>query len=217
MEQELIIHGSIVLVFVWLLLGSLGVPLPEDVALLAAGVLVHRGAVSPAVALIVAYVGVIAGDQILFFLARRYGTRLPLVNRLLPPARRHRLEEAYRRRGGRIVFFARYLGGFRAAVYVLAGIHKMRPRRFIAFDAAAAAISVPVMVGLGYAGALHLELVLEGVATARHYVILAVLVVVAGVIAWRYLREPRGDRVDGAADQTPRSGPRDPDGESVTD
>jgi membrane protein DedA with SNARE-associated domain len=174
-------------VFAWLLLGSLGAPLPEDVALLTAGVLVHHGAVSPVVALLVTYVGVIAGDLTLFFLARRYGTRLPFVDRLLSPPRRRRLEEAYDRHGGRIVFFARYFGGLRAAVYVLAGIHKMRPRRFVAFDAAAAAISVPVMVAIGYLGALHIDLVLEGLATARHYLILGVLVIAVGVLVGRYL------------------------------
>ncbi len=40
-------HGSIVLVFLWLAAGGLGAPLPEDVALLAAGALIAHGAANP--------------------------------------------------------------------------------------------------------------------------------------------------------------------------
>ena len=40
--NELLLHGSILLVFAWLAIGALGAPLPEDAALLAAGVLAFR-------------------------------------------------------------------------------------------------------------------------------------------------------------------------------
>jgi len=39
-SAELLAHGSLVLVFAWLVLGGLGLPLPEDAALVAAGALV---------------------------------------------------------------------------------------------------------------------------------------------------------------------------------
>ena len=60
-------------VFAWLALGSLGLPLPEDAALLAAGVLVQRGAVHPLVAVAVVMIGVLGGDALLFFGGRRLG------------------------------------------------------------------------------------------------------------------------------------------------
>jgi membrane protein DedA with SNARE-associated domain len=190
-----LLQGSIVLVFVWLAIGGLGVPLPEDAALLAAGVLVQRGAIHPALALLVVFVGVLGGDAVLFFAARRLGPaayQRKLFRRVLPPERRARIEDSYNRYGGRLVFFARHVAGLRAAVFAMAGIHGMRPRRFLAWDAAAAALSVPLVVGLGYLGAAHMDRVRAGIASARHYLLLAAALCVLGYVTWRHVRKLRG-------------------------
>lgn len=189
------LEGSIGLVFLWLVIGGLGVPLPEDVALLAAGVLIQQGAVHPALALVVVLVGVLGGDAALFFLARRLGPaayRRKLFQRILPPERRQRIEAAFDRYGGRLVFLARHVAGLRGAVFAMAGIHGMRPRRFLLWDAAAACVSIPLVVGLGYLGALHIDRVRAGIASARHYVLLAAAFAVLGYLAWRHVRKLRG-------------------------
>lgn len=190
MSAALLAHGSLVLVFVWLVLGGLGIPLPEDAALIAAGALIYHGA-SAFVALAIAFAGVLAGDVILFLLARRLGPAAyerPLFRRLLPPARRRRIEDLYRRHGGWVVFVARHVVGIRAATFALAGIHGMRLRRFVAWDALGACTSVPLYTGLGYAGALHVERVRAGVATVEHYLLLALIVVAIGYLSVRALR-----------------------------
>jgi membrane-associated protein len=185
--MEALQHGSIAFVFVWLALGGLGAPLPEDVALLAAGALIERGAANPVAMVLVVFVAVLGGDAVLFFGARRLGpaalTRRPFA-RLLPAARRARLEGAYRRHGGLVVFVARNIAGVRAAAFALAGIAGMRPRKFLACDAAAACIGVPVMMWLGYAGAAHVDDVRAGLAVVQRGMLLAV-VVAAGYLVWR--------------------------------
>lgn len=189
------LQGSMVVVFAWLVIGGLGVPLPEDAALLATGVLIERGAVNPVLALIVVFGAVLGGDASLFFLARRLGPAAyerKAIRRVLPPARRAKIEDAYRRRGGRLVFFARHVAGLRAAVFAMAGIHGMRPWRFLAWDSAAACISIPFVVGLGYFGSMHVDRVRAGVAAAHHYVLLAVALGVLGYLAWRHVRKLRG-------------------------
>ena len=93
-----------VLVFAWLVLGGLGAPLPEDLALLATGVFVYQGHASPVIALGVVFIGVLGGDALLFLLARRLGPAAyehRVLGRLLPARRRVRLEQAYQRYGGR--------------------------------------------------------------------------------------------------------------------
>lgn len=185
-----LMNGSIVLVFAWLVIGGLGVPLPEDAAILAAGVLVEKGAVSPLVAVLVVALGVLGGDAVLFFAARRLGPAAydrKLFQRLLPPERRAKVESAYDRYGGRLVFIARHVAGLRAAVFAMAGIHGMRPRRFLLWDAAAAAISIPFVIGLGYYGARHIDKMRAGMAAAHHYILLAVAILVLGFITWRHL------------------------------
>lgn len=195
--SDAFLQGSIFFVLVWLVLGGLGIPLPEDAALLAAGVLVQRGAVHPAVALVIVFVGVIGGDAMLFLLARRLGPAAyerKVFRRILPPERKERIEAAYRRYGGRLVFFARHVLGLRAAVFAMAGIHGMRPSRFLLWDAAAACVSVPFVVGLGYLGASHVDRVRAGIASAHHYVLLAIALGALGYLTWHHVRKLHGAR-----------------------
>jgi membrane protein DedA with SNARE-associated domain len=194
---EAMLQGSILFVFLWLVIGGLGLPVPEDAALLAAGVLVHRGAVDPWLAVLVAFAGVMGGDAMLFLFARRLGPRAydkKVIRRVLPPERRARIERAYEKYGGRLVFFARHVAGLRAAVFAMAGIHGMRPARFLAWDALAACISIPVMIGLGYVGSTHVDLVREGLADAHHYALLALALAGIGYLTWRHVSRLRGRR-----------------------
>jgi membrane protein DedA with SNARE-associated domain len=154
-------------------------------------VLIQRGAVHPLVAIVVVLVGVLGGDSLLFFLGRRLGPaayQRKLIQRALPPHRRAKIERAYEKYGGRLVFIARHVAGLRAAVFAMAGIHGMTPRRFLAWDAAAACISVPFVMGLGYFGAKHVDRMRAGIAEARHYALLAAAIAVLGFITWRHLR-----------------------------
>jgi len=195
--NELLLHGSILLVLVWLIIGGMGVPLPEDIALLTAGVLAHRGAVPPVLALVLPYAGVIGGDAILFFAARRLGPAAyerRIFRRLLPPARRASIESAYDRYGGRLVFLARHLAGLRAAVFALAGIHGMSPRRFFMWDGLAALVSVPLVVGLGYFGSEHVDEVRAGIATVQHYALLGLGIAIVAGLTWMGARRLRPRR-----------------------
>ncbi|HSD88640.1 MAG TPA: DedA family protein [Kofleriaceae bacterium] len=187
---EQLMNGSLLFVFAWLAIGGLGVPLPEDAAILAAGVLIEKGAASPILAVLVVALGVLGGDAVLFFAARRLGPAAyerKLFQRLLPPERRAKVDSAYDRYGGRLVFIARHVAGLRAAVFAMAGIHGMRPARFLLWDAAAAAISIPFVIGLGYYGARHVDKMRAGMAAVHHYILLASAILVLGFITWRHL------------------------------
>jgi membrane protein DedA with SNARE-associated domain len=172
MTTALLSTSSLALVVAWLLIGSIGAPLPEDPALLATGALLFHGVVAPEVAIPIVFASVLAGDTILFSIARRLGPSAlsrPMFRRLIPPHRRERIERAFRRHGGKLVFFARHVAGLRSATFALAGINRMPLRRFLFWDALAACISLPVVVGLGYVFALHLDRVRRGIATAEHW------------------------------------------------
>jgi membrane protein DedA with SNARE-associated domain len=193
--SDLLLHGSIVLVLAYLLIGGLGVPVPEDVALLAAGVLIRNGEVDPILAVVLVLIGVIGGDAMLFFFARRLGPAAyerKLFRRILPPERRAKIEDAYRRYGGRMVFLARHVAGLRAAAFAMAGIAGMRPLRFLLWDAAAAMISVPIVMGLGYLGASHVEHMRAGIAKVEHHVLLVLAFAALGYLGWRHVRKLKG-------------------------
>jgi membrane protein DedA with SNARE-associated domain len=136
-----------------LLLCGLGLPLPEDIALLAGGFLAHRGITQYPMTLAVSFVGVIIGDNSLFFLGRRFGTGLVSYFRLGRPsseAQIDRLKGFMDRHGNRAIFYARFLAGLRALIYLTAGSLGVKPARFIFYDMLGALISVPIVVSLGY-------------------------------------------------------------------
>ena len=150
-------HFTYAGLFVILSLCGLGLPMPEDVALLAGGFLAHKGITRYPYTLVVSLLGVIAGDNSLYFIGRGVGSNLLAyfgLKRSAPedPSSNHvdRLHAFMHRHGHLAIFYARFFAGFRAIVYLSAGSLGVPPSRFFIYDLAGAMISVPIVVTLGY-------------------------------------------------------------------
>jgi membrane protein DedA with SNARE-associated domain len=175
-------HFTYVGLFVVLVMCGLGLPLPEDVALLAGGYLVHRGITRYPLTLAVSLLGVIAGDNSLFFLGRRFGTGLVRyfgINRPDTKLQIERIRGFMERHGHRAIFYARFLAGLRALVYLTAGSFGVSPGRFLFFDILGAVISVPVVVSLGYVFGSELEVVIHYIGGFERLIWLVVLLSLA--------------------------------------
>ncbi len=185
-------YGGLLVV---LLLGSLGLPIPEEVPIVAAGMLSHQQMMRWWLALPTCIVGVFAGDLILYWAGRHWGERVldqPLIGRLLTRARLEQIQAGYRRRGALIVFLARNVMGLRAAAFVGAGVVGLPFWKFAAADGAAIGYGVPLNFGLAYLFSRHLHAVLAEVHRVEGWI--ALLVVVGGS-AWIYITlRRRGDR-----------------------
>ncbi len=186
-------HFTYVGLFVILMLCGMGLPIPEDIALLAGGFLVHRGVVRYPMTLIVALVGVVAGDHSLFFLGRRFGTGLVTYLGVWPRSQRQieRLKEFVDRYGNRAIFYARFLAGLRALVYLTAGSLGINPLRFFLYDVAGALISVPIVVSLGYIFGNDLEVVVGWLGGVEKLLWLVVALSL-GIYAMRMVMFTRG-------------------------
>jgi membrane protein DedA with SNARE-associated domain len=148
-------------VFIALLLCGAGIPLPEDITLVAGGVIAGLGYANVHVMAAVTMVGVLLGDAAMFLLGHHYGEHMlqwrPIAL-LMPPRRYVKMQEKFERYGNRLMFFARFLPGMRTAVYITAGAtHRVSFWRFLLLDGFAALISVPFWVYLGYFGANRRE------------------------------------------------------------
>jgi membrane protein DedA with SNARE-associated domain len=157
-------HFTYIGLFVVLVMCGLGLPLPEDVALLAGGYLVHRGITRYPLTLLVSLVGVVAGDNSLFFLGRRFGTGLVRYFGISRPDSQlqiDRIRGFMDRHGHRAIFYARFLAGLRALIYLTAGSFGVNPGRFLIYDFLGAVISVPIVVSLGYVFGGELEAVIH--------------------------------------------------------
>jgi membrane protein DedA with SNARE-associated domain len=157
-------HFTYLGLFAVLLLCGMGLPMPEDIALLAGGFLVHRGVIRFPITLAVSLLGVVAGDNSLFFLGRRFGTGLVRyfgLNRPGSKAQIERIRAFMHRHGHRAIFYARFLAGLRALIYLTAGSFGVTPLRFLLYDLLGAVISVPIVVSIGYLFGGQLEIVVH--------------------------------------------------------
>jgi membrane protein DedA with SNARE-associated domain len=162
--SQYIEHFTYLGLFVVLLMCGLGMPIPEDVALLAGGYMVHRGVTRYPITLVVALVGVVAGDNSLFFLGRRFGTGWVRYFGIGRPGRQvqiERIQSFMQRHGHRAIFYARFLAGLRALIYLSAGSFGVRPAVFLLYDLLGAIISVPIVVTLGYLFGKQLEILVR--------------------------------------------------------
>jgi membrane protein DedA with SNARE-associated domain len=140
-------------IFAVLFACGLGIPVPEDITLIATGVLASMENISLTGGILVCFFGVLIGDAILFALGRRYGRKvfkLPLIRRVFTPDRIEGAEDRIRRNSKFICFIARFLPGLRGPIYLTAGVMGVRPITFILLDGSAALISVPIWVLAGW-------------------------------------------------------------------
>ncbi len=132
---------------------GLGVPIPEDITIIAAGILVALGKISFTGATLVCLFGVLAGDAFLFFAGRRLGDQafnLPIIKRFMTKKRIKMAKESVVNNSEFICFIARFLPGLRSPTFLTAGAMGVKPSVFLALDGLAAAISVPAWVWVGH-------------------------------------------------------------------
>ena len=176
--------------FTILLLCGFGLPIPEDISLIAAGYLSWRGKqgyhpiVNVHLAFAVCFAAVLAGDTIAFFFGRRYGRRVlasKLARRYFTPRRQLRVRAYFRKFGSKVILVGRFTPGLRFTIFFTAGTLHLRPAVFFIYDFAAAAFSVPVLVYVAYFFGDQIDKV---IAYARHteHGILIVIVIVAAIV-----------------------------------
>ena len=173
---------------------GLGVPIPEELPIIAAGILAHQAVLRWWLALGVCFVGVLSGDVILYGVGHHWGETVlgwRPVRWVLTPAREEQLKAAYRNHGVKIVFTARHVMGLRPAAFLTAGIAHVPFWRFLVADAVAALVSVPFVFFLSFLFADQVERVLSDVHRVERWVALAVLV---GITAWVVIAARRRGR-----------------------
>ncbi len=186
---------------------GLGVPLPEDISLILGGYLTHIGAAKLPWMISVAFVGILAGDSIIFAAGRRLGENVGregkkrgLIARIVTPEKRAKVEGLFARHGQKIVMIARFMPGVRAVTYFTAGSAGMPYVRFIFWDGLAAMASAPLFVFLGYYFGGELEYLIQQI---RHGQTMVLGGLAALVVAYVLYRRNRNAAAARAARQAP--------------
>jgi len=177
-------------------LEDFGVPVPGEIMLIAAAIFAGAGQMNIAVVFLVAVLAAVIGDNI-GFIVGHFGGR-PLAERFgryvfLTPERLDRTENYFNRHGGKIVTVARFIDGLRQINGLLAGIGGMGWLKFLGYNALGAVLWVGTWCALGYLAGENIVDIYDTFERYKWYVIGALAVVVAIVIAHR-VRRRRAER-----------------------
>jgi membrane protein DedA with SNARE-associated domain len=137
---------------------GLGVPIPEDVPLIAAGILIAKHQWHLAVAAPLAWLGIVGGDCILYTLGYFYGEKIvkvPFIGKHVTLPRIKRSEELFRKYGIWFVAIGRLFMGIRGAMVFTAGTSRFKFVKFIIADGIAAVFSGGIFMVLGYWGGTY--------------------------------------------------------------
>lgn len=170
---------------------GIGLPMNEDIVLLAAAALTLQGIMEPMTLIAVAWVGLIAGDALIFHWGYRYGAQLlrrPFFARMLPPARLESMQTTMTRYGPAYIFVVRFLPGVRTALFLVAGMSRMPYRYLFIYDGLAAAVELPLLVyGVRYVGGRWQE-ILDAMQKVQGYLLPAVVLLVLAIWAYRHFK-----------------------------
>lgn len=167
-----------------------GTFLEGETILVMAGFLAHRGYLSLPGVVLAACCGSLAGDQLAFFLGRRYGSRLlarfPRVRTQVA-----RATSLIERRGNLLLVGFRFIYGIRNATPLAAGLSRIPVGRFFALNAIGAALwSIAVAVA-GYAFGHGIELALDDARRFEEVILLLIFVGGGGMAAVHVVRVRR--------------------------
>lgn len=209
MSTLLIGHGSYLAIILLLILTGLGLPVPEEVAIIAAGVMASHRQMDPTLAWGSCMLGVLLGDLIVYAIGRHFGRAVVREHRLwariVNAEREAQIERMIERHGLKVFFLARFLVGLRSPVYLTAGILRMPVRRFVLIDLFCATI----VVGLFFLLSFHFgQTILLWIRRAEILItIIAVLAVLAiGLFVWRHYRETHSPKEEDGDEDAPSVG-----------
>lgn len=178
-----------------LLAAGLGLPIPEELPIIGAGIAVGHNTVGHPywyIMLPVCIVGVVVGDGFLYTIGRLWGYRLLKMRwvrkRLLTADKQERIERNFHRYGFWILLGARLLPGIRSPIFIMAGINRLPLIKFLTADLVYAIPGVSMLFFLAYEFTDAVMDLFKKVQEVRSTIIVALIAGAVGYLI-RYFQE----------------------------
>jgi membrane protein DedA with SNARE-associated domain len=194
-----------------LLLCGLGLPIPEDISLIAAGYMAHLGVVDVHKMFLLSLAAVLGGDTLAFLLGRWFGRRVLAwkpAQRVFTARKQLRVRAYFRKYGSKVIFIGRFLPGLRFSIFFSAGSLRVRFAVFFIYDSLAAILSVPFLVYFAWYFGEHIDKVISW-ARRSEYGILALAAGALLFVIWKGWRARRktAAKETAAPEPAPAAGP----------
>lgn len=150
--ESLVEHYGYLIIFIVLILGIVGLPMPDEVFLTYVGYNVFLGKMSLSYALLIAMLGAIIGISISYLLGHKLG--LPFIRRFGPKVKISEkninwVQKRFHKYGGLFLLSGYFLPGVRHVTAYVAGITTYRYLYFAIFAYLGAVIWVSFFIMLG--------------------------------------------------------------------
>ncbi len=171
----------------------LGLLLPGETAVLLGGAIAGQGETSVVATIAVVWVCAWAGDSASLLLGRRLGRDFVLRHGptlRITRERFARVESYFKNHGGKTILIGRFIGLVRALAPFVAGSSGMRYREFVPFSILGTGLWATTFTLIGYFASQSLNRASQLAGKGSFVFGVAVAVIVAVVLAVRFLREP---------------------------
>ncbi len=191
MPTHILLMYGYLLLFAWMVVEQLGVPLPAAPVLLAAGALSVDGHISFGLALLVGVAGSLVADSVWYFVGRKYGhqvLRLLCKLSLEPTTCVRRTQDSFARRSGLTLVIAKFVPALATLAPPVAGENGMGFAAFLFYDGLGAVMWVGAVLAIGrfFGDVLKRDPALMD--WAGRFWLSLLLLGVAGFILWRLAR-----------------------------
>ena len=152
LPTDILLTYGYLLLFVWVLVEQLGIPLPATPVLLAAGALSVDGPFSFFLSLALGVVAALIADGLWFFIGRSHGhhvLRLLCKLSLEPTTCVRRTQDSFGRRRGTMLMFAKFVPGLGILAPPVAGQNGMAFGGFLFFDGIGATLWAGTLLATG--------------------------------------------------------------------
>jgi membrane protein DedA with SNARE-associated domain len=169
-------YGSVSLFFL-MMLGIVGLPVPDETLLVFSGYLIFKGRLNPMFTFVMAFAGSATGITLSYLLGRVYG--LKLVHKYghyfhLTEERFAKIHKWFERIGRWSLFVGYYVAGVRHFTAMVAGASDLEYPRFAAFAYTGACTWVLTFLSLGYFLGDQWEAASENI---HRYILIACMVI----------------------------------------
>lgn len=194
--------GGYFALFGVLFMCGIGLPMPEDIPLIATGALIAHGHMALLPAAVAAWCGIIGGDLILYHLGKRFGrniTRVPVVGKHIDVSRIEKIERLFDKYGIWVIAVGRLFAGVRGVVVITAGTIRFPLAKFLLADGLAALVSGGLFMLLGYWFGQNLPALMEHVRQGKWGAFVLLAGIILAVAAVWYVRKRRARPVPSAS------------------
>ena len=192
--KTLFLHHVYSVLFAWVLVEQAGIPIPSVPLMLAAGTMSAAHKVQVALILPVVLLACLIADTTWWWLGRRFGSRvLDLLCKMSLDASTcvNRAQGSIARRGGVTLLFAKFVPGVSTIAAPIAGQSGMKFHEFVVYDIVGTLVWASVWLFTGRFFGDVARRSSEFFGTLTHFAVALVLLMILGIIIYRYVQRQR--------------------------